>query len=202
MDMHGWLELGYFVSGIVSAIVLLGGAIIGLRQLHLLKEDIEHMSQRAASEKALETIQSYLILMQDIAKYESEATAAHLSLYEGDVTDFSLNTDWSTSNLAARQDLGAIDIVNKLEYVAAMFTTSAADKDIGFRMIGASFCRFVKGNYDIISVCRHVNPPTLYCQDIVALYEEWSKRLTSDGHLQDAWRLRICVQAFLGRARH
>jgi hypothetical protein len=54
-DARPWIELAYFASGIVLAVV----ALFGLKQISLLKSDIRLRSERAAKEKAIEQAQRH-----------------------------------------------------------------------------------------------------------------------------------------------
>jgi len=66
--------------------------------------------------------------------------------------------------------------VNKLEIVAAGFVSGVADEQVGFKIIGWSFCATAATKYDILCVVRGADK-AIY-QTIVDLYNLWAPRLS------------------------
>jgi hypothetical protein len=81
-----YAELLYFLSGVGLLIV----AVYGLKQLHLLKEDIRTRNTRAACEKALEAATIFAReFIPNYNKYYLSCKQANLSSYTGSIGDFS-----------------------------------------------------------------------------------------------------------------
>lgn len=177
-NVRTYLELLYFVSGIVVAVV----AIVALQQVRLLKLDIETRNERAAKERAIEAGAKYfsefvpfLTVYFDECKNEKIPTS-----YKGSVTTFkmdSLPKNWLPDLHSRMTKFSWLPAINNLESIAAMFTTGVADGDTGFEIFGRTFCGAIQSHYDLIAVSNDAAPYGYYA-NIVKLYNIWSARLS------------------------
>lgn len=170
-----YAELLYFLSGVGLLIV----AFYGLKQLHLLKEDIRTRNTRAAREKALEAAMLYAHdFVPNWNKYSLKLKEAKLGSYKGAVGDFSPDSLTVTQKVqsAARGKFlpgPGLAALNSLDVIASMFVHGLADDKVGFRTIGRSFCGTVANNYDLFTIFR--NPAY---DDTERLYQIWRPRIT------------------------
>jgi hypothetical protein len=178
-EVRPYAEIAYFIAGVGLLIV----AGFGLRQLGLLKEDIRTRNLRAAREKAIEAANQYVReFIPSYNRFWHKTRKAGLSSYDGPVSDFTRKSveERLLKNAVKRLELTmSTNAFNFLETVAAHFTTGVADENIGFRIIGRSYCGAVGSNYDIISLCRPEKACPL-CDNIVQLYRTWSARLSKE----------------------
>jgi hypothetical protein len=170
-----YAELLYFLSGVGLLIV----AFYGLKQLHLLKEDIRTRNTRAAREKALEAAMLYAHdFVPNFNEYYLKLTEANLASYQGSIGDFSQDslTLAEKVQMVARAKLlpgPGLAALNTLDLIASMFVHGLADDKVGFRTIGRSFCGTVANNYDLLTLFR--NPAY---DDTERLYQIWRPRIT------------------------
>jgi hypothetical protein len=178
MDVRSVLELFYFVSGVVTAVAV----TVGLLQLRLLKRDYAMRVDRAAKERAIDTVERYVAKFIPLANANTtELRAAKLSRYSGPIGDFSpASVPAEYQNLTAQRALhySCITALNELEYITAVFTSGVADEELGFRIIGRSFIFSVQSYYDLIALLRDDKAHKPW-SNIVQLYGVWSSRLTA-----------------------
>jgi hypothetical protein len=178
-QLRPWIELLYFVSGIVVAIAV----AMGLKQIGLLKKDIRLRNERAAKEKAIEYASRYLCGFVGFEKvFRRERLNAKLDPYSGPIGDFmsgSLQSERALEMARKRYVLDSwLPAMNELEAISAAFTSGVADEATGFKILGRTFCRSVEGNYDLIAFSRHrAESAQAYWSNIVQLYKMWSPRL-------------------------
>jgi hypothetical protein len=172
-----YAEVLYFLSGVGLLIV----AVYGLKQLHLLKEDIRTRNTRAAREKALEAATTYAReFVPNYNKYYATLQQANLVSYKGSIGDFSPNslTLAEKQGALARMKLlpgPGLDALNSLDLIASTFVHGLGDDNVGFRILGRSFCRTVADNYDIFALWRNA-----HYDDTERLYQIWRKRITKE----------------------
>jgi hypothetical protein len=179
-DIRPYFELLFFVSGIIVAVI----ALYATRQISLMKADMKMRSERAAKEKAIEASSEYLTAYIPLdTKFYFACKRKGLSSYDGPIGDFSPESISPELKEAALKRMKFIvtflDANNKLESIAAAFTTGVADERTGFSIIGRTFCAGVADDYDIISLCR-IEHPFPYWANIVKLYKTWSSRLSKE----------------------
>lgn len=195
-----YFELIYFVSGPFIALA----AIYGLNQLRIMKQDMRLRNERAAKEKAIEACREYEVYASLYNAFSSEREAKNISTYTGPLGDFSpdsIPADRIPMIQKLFDEPGSLTaVLNKLESVAATFVSGVADEEIGYGIIGRSFCHNVESLYDIISACR-VDSASPYLGTITSLYRIWASRLSKaeltasknaiDARLKDIPDLRI-----------
>jgi len=147
----------------------------------LIKEDIRIRNRRAAAEKAIEACGVYFRDYIALAKVQlDERTEAKLDRYKGPVGDFSSDSIPPTMMddcLKRMKLMSWLPALNRLESMAASFTTGVADEGTGFKVIGRTFCSTVENNYDLISLVRK-GEPNAYWSNLVELYSLLRPRLT------------------------
>jgi hypothetical protein len=171
------LELLYYASAVVLAVA----AVVGLKQLGLMKADAIARSDRAAKEKALQASAEYLGRVADLINTAfDEEVKAKLPRYDGAIGDFtpqSVPPDrWPVALKRFASDSWLLAL-NQLEVVAAAFGLGIADEELGFAIIGRSFVFEVRSAYDVIALGR-VTPANKHRDMIVRLYSAWAPRLT------------------------
>src|SRR2546421_637937 len=85
-DVRSVLELFYFISGVVTAVAV----TVGLIQLRLVKRDYAMRVDRAAKERAIDTVERYVAKFIPAANANTtELQTRKLSRYSGPIGDFS-----------------------------------------------------------------------------------------------------------------
>lgn len=190
------LEALYFVANVL----LVAGLGMAYRQLVLIKQDMRTRNQRAAAEKAIDACNHYLCGYVDLlSKNHNEKTLKKIPDYEGPIGDFTRRSipPALLESVRKRFELDTwLMPLNHLESIAASFVTGVADEQVGFRVIGRTFCLTVEDAYDIIAWARPEQPYG-YWTSIVELYHMWRPRLTK-GELEMAKRE---MEARLARCR-
>jgi hypothetical protein len=180
------LELIYYASGALVAVA----AILGLRQIGILKKDIRIRNERAAKEKAIEFSSRYLTSYVELdGKWTEKKSANKIPRYNGPVGNFSPSSiPGSLRDIAAKrfQCTEWLPAMNELSAIASAFVHGVADEGVGFEIIGRTFCSSVESDYDILAIARS-EPVHSYYESVVRLYETWKPRLNSAElhHVQD-----------------
>ena len=171
------LENLSFISGIVVATA----ALFGLRQLSLFKKDIHLRNERAAKERAIEYSQRYLnVFCQLDGVFHAEVKKAGLSSYKGEIGDFtrsSLPERLPKNSFGRMNCTSCVAALNELCALSAAFVAGVADEQVGFKIIGRTFCGAVQQYYDLLAIVR-TDPVHAFYGPIVELYKVWSPRLT------------------------
>jgi hypothetical protein len=191
-------ELLYFLSGVVLATV----ALFGIQQIKLLKRDIRLRNERASKEKTLEFAQTYESHIELANKFYEECSSKKLLSYDGPVGDFTVKSIPKNFFPFTRKRFDGcwLDAMNRLEIVAAAFISGVADEELGFNIIGPSFCASVVSHYDLISSMRDHDDPTEAFQPIVDLYRLWAPRLTKAQLLRAREELQKRIEATVDRS--
>jgi hypothetical protein len=172
-----FLEMGFFVAGIVVCIV----SIISLKQLRILQADSLTRNQRAAAEKAIEYGDRYGSKFVPLHNAWHQGQKENkIPSYAGVVGDFSFGSLSKTEQETAllRSDDKWLSAFNELNTITDAFVHGVADEGIGYHSIGWSYCNTVETMYDTICFAYTALP----VKDdgkfgISGLYRLWSSRL-------------------------
>jgi len=169
-------ELLYFLSGVALAAI----AAYGIQQVKLLKKDIRIRNERASKEKALEFAEKYELFILLDERFHKACEDKNIPIYSGPIGDFSKDSvpEDLRKNARNRYDMPWLESVNKLELIASAFVSGVADEQLGFEIIGWSFCATVANKYDILCICRGIAKTHPVYQTIVDLYQLWAPRLS------------------------
>jgi hypothetical protein len=195
-NVRSALEIFYFIGGIVVAVA----SVVALQQLSILKKDIRTRNERAAKEKAIEYCTRYLTTYVRLdAEWMQKRSDAKLPNYEGPMGDFGKESIPLKCRATARARFAALawlPAINELAAISAPFVHGVADEQVGFSIIGRTFCAAVELDYDIIALghSEEVHP---HYESIVGLYRVWKPRLTS-AELEHARRE---LEAALGKVK-
>ncbi|NOU54935.1 hypothetical protein HN020_09255 [Brevibacillus borstelensis] len=200
MDIKEYLEVAYFISGIVMA----GTIVIGIYQIRLLKRDLVIRNQRAAVEKSIEYLDWFASdFMPEYTAFQNQFNDIKKQLNENAkdkpkmqqllkrVTetleikddDFAKKPD----NLNILEDIrlkillntNANDLLNQLEYFAAAMMSGLADEELAYKPLSTMYCRVIEEFYLIICVSRGDKHSNLYT-NVIGLYKMWKNRLKKD----------------------
>jgi hypothetical protein len=178
-DIRPLAELAYFVATIVLAVA----AVLGLKQVSVLKRDIRLRNDRAAKEKAIEYSHRYLTAFVALdAKVHNDLRSKGFTRYKGPVGDFTPQSLGGEHRQAVSKKAIAVveawlPALNELQSIASAFITGVADERVGFEIIGRTFCASVRANYDILAMVRS-DKVCPYYQSIVSLYGIWAPRMS------------------------
>jgi hypothetical protein len=176
-QVRPWLELGYFIAGIVLA----AAGLYGLQQIRLMKRDMAMRSQRAAREKAIEYVSRYFAEFVPLCnRFSREYMDQKLELYDGPVGDFtiaSIPAKYRERAFKRFRLASWLPALNELHTIAAAFAYGVAEEQLGFQAIGRTFCASVASMYDILCQAR-TDSACRYYEGIVDLFRLWGPRLS------------------------
>jgi len=69
-------------------------------------------------------------------------------------------------------------MLNELLVISAAFTTGVADEEVGFAILGRSFCATIAFEYDLLAFIRRDEAVHGHYETIVQLYQLWAPRLS------------------------
>ena len=184
-NVRDWLEILYYVSGIVM-MLLIG---FGLWQLKLTKDQIETsknifktQSRRAAVEAAVIECRNYSEkIVQDSIALDKFCNDNSISLFDDIIfekTENGFTVDPKNINKDDVKKLaGAEDIINRiingLESYALFFLSGVADEEIAFHVNAKSFIEQSEKMFKIYPVCNMTDDDF---EPVKALYSMWYKK--------------------------
>jgi len=172
--------LAQFLSNIASILVAVF-AIYGVRQVYLLKQDMDTRNERASKEKAIEFCGRYFSVYTPLDDtFFLQCQASKVEDYKGPLGDFSFSSVPESEKEAAWKlfDITSwIPALNELNAISSAFVTGVADEKVGFEIIGRSFCATVSDKYCLLALSRQKNALD-YFQGIIDLYEIWAPRMS------------------------
>lgn len=188
------LELAYFVSGIVVA----GAALVGLKQLHLLRESLEVAKQdyvtrnrREAAGLAIEQSSRYADAIMKILHLANDLVLSKglpWTPWPLDAMEFTPESVRLTGEAgrwvqAVLSDdavrVAATNAVNALESFALYFMSGAADEKIAYPAIAPSYCSAMDCLAPLLIALRAgqiENVASGGFENSVALYRIWATR--------------------------
>lgn len=171
------IELIYFIT----SSLLIVGLGLAYRQLILIKSDMYIKNKRASAEKAIEAGERYFCEYIPLTtQVYTDRLAEKIVGYSGDIGDFTTSSV-PTEQLEKSEKRYSLDswlpALNRLEAIAAYFTTGVADESVGFSIFGRTFCSSVESDYDMIALSRKSGTND-YWENIVILYNLWRPRLS------------------------
>lgn len=176
VTIRPYLEILHFLSGILLVV----GLGFAFRQLQLLKHDIDLRTERSSKEKSIEASERYASKFVPLNRvFSDECVQAKLPMYSGPVGDFtpeSIPESYKDVSMARFQMDSWLPALNELEVISSMYITGVADEELGFGLMGRTFCNSVVRHYDIISMC-HSDKACPYLGMVVELYGLWAPRL-------------------------
>lgn len=187
----------YLLSGPIIAII---GSFV-IYQLYLAKKAIKlsenqltqaknylkTISKREAASIAAKRVEFFIAKIIPLGnKIHEEKEKSDIVVFKGKVKDFNQSEfgDWTKEYqkfffdlIDNNRILLGLDLINYLEGFAVYFTKGIGDEKIAFSSIGSQFCDYVETYYPSISFIRTDNNPNKSYDNLVELYEIWSKRL-------------------------
>ncbi len=179
-DIRPFLETLYFIA----SIGLVAGLFIGLRQLKLLKEDMDIRYKRAAIEKSIEYLNWFATeFIPKTNKFIDDIRSKEIPEYEGPYNEkfiFDENCNTSQSDIRKRikilNDCGATNLINELEYFSAALLSGLADEELAFNPLANIYCEAVETHYVMICDSRDDETSSVYSYT-VSLYSIWKARI-------------------------
>lgn len=192
-EIRPFLEAAAFLATVVVAFL----AARGLRQIALMKYDIATKNDRAGRESAVHECQRYLCEFCKKNSFYNYIASNKIALYTGPIGDFTLGSlkGMDPELLKKRFDGPWLEEMNILDSISATFVHGLADEEVGFKIIGKTFCHSVQDRYDILASVRDATNVNYY-ESVVALYKIWSARLSAE-ELKSS---RASIEQQLGKA--
>lgn len=172
------IETAYYISGII----LVMGVVLGLKQLKILKKDLEDRNKRAAVEKSLEYLNLFATtILGAISEFNGklkkelpkQKDSEHLFDGKFNIDIEKLNKELIVETLVV-QKLGATTILNQLEFFSVAMLNGVADENIVFTPASKVYCRFIEEQHLLLSIMRNQGAPYA---NLVKLYGKWKDRL-------------------------
>lgn len=166
----------------------------GLDQLRLTKKGMEDENRREQVKMALEEVRRFELLIEEwnklTPKIEKELQLKGKAFGRWQLESYTiqeiseggkeLSDDYNAliEVLKSNPDIDAkvLEVANKIETIAAAFTTKAADEDVAFGSMGEAYCTYIETIFFQFCFSRHKKGRNLYDRTI-ELYKLWSKRL-------------------------
>lgn len=200
--MRNFLELLYFCSGIIVAVVgvaaltqitimkqqalILKDQLMLLReQLIVMKNDMVLRSQREAAVLAAEQHLFYCdVILSCQAKYEEVSEEENIPLYSGPLYEYdetglekiekSFYSPWINSSQEYND--AEIDLLNNMDAFSLYFTKGIADEEIIFHSVAGNYCKFFRHLYRMIAYNTKPGRVSHY-SSAIQLYDRWSSRI-------------------------
>ena len=177
-SIRPYLEILSYAA--TAALVI--GLFVTRAQLTAFHADARTRNERIAKEKAIEASARYLTEFVRIANIDFEkCKELNIERYRGKVGDFSVRSLDPRTIAGLRKTAMArttsVAVLNELEIISSYFISGVADEQIGFRIIGRSFCASVKSDYPTITLLRGDSVAQPYWHNIVLLNSLWASRL-------------------------
>jgi len=179
------LENLYYLSGVLILISI----VIGLRQLYLTKSTLEINSKREAASLAAKQVEVYttriIPLLNKVFFEEQRQKVIH---FDVEVDEFKASA--LIKNMGEEKYQAAIlerikictivlEAINAMEAFSVYFIKEVADEEIAFSSVGRTFTKSVESLYfDISCVLADDNDKSF--QNLIKLYDMWSKRLKKE----------------------
>ena len=176
--VRDFFEIAYFIS----SVLLLLGLVLAWFQVRAINSSSKLANARLAKEKAIEASTRYIEKAISITNNEHIFRQEKgYGYFRGECGNFSLNTlDKSQREEGIKilsSNFQIVETLNELELIAAYFVSTVADEEVGFRIIGRSFCVTVKDRYDVITLLSSRSLSQTYWSNIIALYQIWAPKL-------------------------
>lgn len=171
-----YLETFYYLSILILAVV----GIKGLRQISLMKSDIESRRHREAIKDAMALIDRFnMNSVELINKHDGQMEKDNVPRFKGKTGDFSSIGTFDVNKAILRMDKceHLPKLLNELEVIAAGVNSSRpVTENLVFSVFGKTFCEVVEENYDVITLLG---------------YEEVFQGITHIADLYKRWHARI-----------
>lgn len=182
---YSWWIVFKDITGVlysISGIALLIGLYVGIRQLSLLKRDLDIRNRRLAVETSLQYLNIYATeIIPECDKFTKafKAEVPHPLdsdfLFDG---SFKVTKEQLTKELVAetiiKQKLGLHNLFNRLEFLSTGILNKLTDEDVIFTPIGVHFCKFIRREHLLLSTYRTQGTPY---KNIFDLYHKWRDRI-------------------------
>lgn len=175
-----FLEMLYFIA----SIGLFASVIIGLKQLKLVKKDMQFQYERAAKEKSIEYLNWFSKeLLPKVNKCMKHIEESDLPKNSGNMNDKFL-PDASHKNedvqafIKKAKDNGVLDIINQLEFFSSAIINGVADESICYKPMVKSYTSIIALFYPVICDWRKndLNGFT----NLIELFTIWNKKLQKE----------------------
>ena len=198
--IRGWLEIAYFLSGIIIA----GAAIYGLTQISLTKKIWERNANRENIKLAIDHCKYFAaVVIPALTAAGQEYERQHLTFLavkrQFNVTNGELTCPNFDAVVVAQQMLqfpSAVTYLNTVEGFAIPFTAGVADDEIGFRETAPSFCAGVLSCLPILMSLK-IQQGVRY-HSTLTLFERWYKRLVAEAIASSLKQLQDTLKALGG----
>ncbi|MGG5738582.1 DUF4760 domain-containing protein [Bacillus cereus group sp. IBL03679] len=172
------LETLYYLA----SIGLFATVIIGLKQLQVVKKDMNTRNQRAAVEKSIEYLKWFSSdYLPKFSKMVSEFDDNDVEVKINPINpmflpDESHKTKEVQAFIAKAHNNDAIDMLNSLEFFSAAVLNGLADEEIVYKPIVKPYCSVVCFLYPVICNYRVKENSTSGFSNIIELFEIWNSR--------------------------
>ncbi|MEK4697923.1 hypothetical protein MKX31_28745 [Bacillus sp. FSL M8-0063] len=172
------LEALYYLAGIG----LLTTVIIALKQLQVVKQDMDIRNKRAAVEKSIEYLKwfssEYIPKVNKVlGKITIAATIDKLNpMNDLFFPDDSHKTPEVQTLISEAKKHGGLDILNDLEFFSTAVLNGLSDEKILYKPLAKSYCSIVAVLYPVICNYRATADPTNGYSNIMKLYKIWNDR--------------------------
>ncbi|MFJ7646907.1 hypothetical protein ACIQ1H_05130 [Lysinibacillus sp. NPDC097279] len=173
----------------IASIGLVVGVFIGIKQLKVMKRDVETKNKRAAVDKSIEFLNWFAteFIPENSEKEKKLDKDKIIIMKNKEFQDFNINElaflsrfkpEKITSSVKEKYRCEIVTLTNQLEFFSAAMNTGLADEQMAFNPLASTFCKFVEDNYDLYCYMRNGNEETLF-NNTIDLYLMWKSRLNT-----------------------
>lgn len=179
-EFRNYLEIAYFISGIVIAIT----ALIALYQIKIAKNTLTVQSKRDALSLTANQCSHYASMIIELQNKLYEKRVSEKCTFF-DSSYWEVNTDGKSiivrNVLNGAPSLDEVDLVSKellvvvnaMESFAIYFTSNVADESVAYKSVGKTFISTAETYMPWIILCYKTDG---YFSNIVELYVIWKNR--------------------------
>lgn len=170
LDIKSKLEIAYYISGILLAVV----GLIGLSQLWFARHEAKVRFKRISVDNSIKVIERYYAFVTLYDKFVSEREDKGIPLYKGTIQQPEIAIDSQAEY--KRTDQGFHIILNELEIICASIMSGSCDEKFIFNSIGKTLLGTIAHEYDLLIWCRNEDEPCNYYNNIYNLFKIWRTR--------------------------
>lgn len=170
MDIKSKLEIAYYISGIIVAIV----GTIGLTQLLFARYEAKIRFKRLSIDNSIKVIERYFSFVHIYDKFCGERVENGIPFYEGTIENHSICINDEAKSKRFNQDFHII--LNELEIICASILGGTCNEKFIFNTIGKTLLGTIASEFDLLMICRDEKELFNYYNNTWNLFNIWRDR--------------------------
>lgn len=168
MELKAKLEIAYYISGIIMAIV----GLFGLIQLWLYKSETKTRFKRLSIDNSVKIIEIYYDFVKDYDTFCYKRIENNIPRYNGTIENPIL--EFSDEDFYKRMNFhGYHQVFNELDVIAASILCGTSNEKFIYNSIGKTILGTIASDYDLLLALRKSNGANKYYNNISKLFIIW-----------------------------